>query len=84
MVQVSPIRMMGFRPTESDAVPQDTAITAWQMEVTAEVMPTHLATSLLGTPTYSIISGWIRELGREYGGEREGTYEIGQDGGDHD
>ena len=52
-----PKRIMGFRPTMSDALPHAMAVRLWDSEKTAAVMPAHLATSSLGMPKLRIISG---------------------------
>ena len=57
IVFVMPSRMVGFRPSRSDAHPQGIAVTHWQSEKTAAVMPAHFATSAFGTLNDSIISG---------------------------
>jgi hypothetical protein len=57
MVQKRPMRMMGFLPNLSDALPHATAVALWDKEKTDPVMPAHLATSVLSTPKLAIISG---------------------------
>jgi len=57
MVQVRPIKIAGFRPNMSDALPQRTAVVHCERENTAEVMPAHFATSFFFMPKLSIISG---------------------------
>jgi hypothetical protein len=57
IVQVRPIKIEGFRPNLSDALPQSIAVVHCEREKTAEVMPAHFATSFLFTPKLSIISG---------------------------
>lgn len=39
---------------------------AWLTDATAEEMPAHLATSVFGTPTYSMSSGWIAYVRLEF------------------
>jgi hypothetical protein len=57
MVQLRPIKIAGFRPNMSDALPQRTAVVHCEREKTAEVMPAHFATSFFFMPKLSIISG---------------------------
>lgn len=57
MVQVSAVKMAGLRPNRSEALPQMIAVTHWEREKTADVMPAHCATSFFSTPKLSIISG---------------------------
>jgi hypothetical protein len=59
MVHVRPIKIAGFRPNLSDALPQSTAVRHCEREKTADVMPAHFATFLLSTPKLSIISGYL-------------------------
>jgi hypothetical protein len=57
MVQKRPMRMIGFLPNLSDALPHATAVALCDKEKTEPVMPAHLATSVLSTPKLAIISG---------------------------
>jgi len=57
MVSVNPIKMVGFRPSLSEALPQITAVVHCDNEKTADVIPAHFATFFLSTPKLSIISG---------------------------
>lgn len=57
IVQVKPTRMAGFRPKKSEARPQRIAVQHWASEKTADVIPAHFATSAVGIPKLSIISG---------------------------
>jgi len=57
IVQVRPIKIAGFRPNLSDALPQSTAVRHCEREKTAEVIPAHFATFFLSIPKLSIISG---------------------------
>lgn len=57
MVQVKPIRMVGFLPNLSDALPQSTAVKHCDREKTADVRPAHFGTFFLSMPKLSIISG---------------------------
>lgn len=57
MVLARPIRMVGFRPILSDALPQATAVQLCVIEKMAPVKPAHLATSFFSTPKLAIISG---------------------------
>lgn len=38
----------------------------WQMEIVAEMMPTHFAISFWGTPINSTISGWNNVRNRNH------------------
>lgn len=57
MVLTNPIRMMGFLPNLSDAVPHGTAVALCDIENMAPVMPAHRATSFFSMPKLAIISG---------------------------
>lgn len=57
MVEARPIRMIGFLPKVSEALPHGTAVRLCDTENTAPVMPAHLATSFFSTPKLLIISG---------------------------
>jgi len=57
MVNVRPIKIVGFLPNLSDARPQTIAVRHCESEKTADVMPAHLGTSFLSMPKLSIISG---------------------------
>jgi len=57
MVLARPMRMIGFRPTLSEAFPHGTAVRLWEIENTAPVIPAHLATSFFSMPKLEIISG---------------------------
>jgi hypothetical protein len=57
MVDRRPMMMVHFRPIESEARPQGTAVRLWEKEKTAEVMPAHFATWLSSIPKLLIISG---------------------------
>lgn len=57
MVQVRPIRIVGFRPNLSEALPQSMAVRHCDRENTAEVIPAYFGTSSLAIPKLSIISG---------------------------
>jgi len=57
MVRVRPVRIVGFLPNLSEALPQTIAVTHCDNEKTEEVIPAHFATSFWFTPKLSIISG---------------------------
>lgn len=57
MVLISPIKMIGFLPNLSDALPHGTAVALCDIEKMAPVMPAHLAISVFSTPKLAIISG---------------------------
>lgn len=57
MVAKRPVKMTGFLPSRSEALPQATAVALWDIEKTAPVMPAHFATSFFSTPKLLIISG---------------------------
>jgi hypothetical protein len=57
MVLNNPIRMIGFLPNLSDALPHATAVILCDIEKMAPVKPAHLATSFFSTPKLAIISG---------------------------
>jgi hypothetical protein len=57
-VQVRPVKIAGFRPNLSEALPHKMAVVHCESEKTADVIPAHLATSFFLTPKLSIISGF--------------------------
>ncbi len=57
MVSVNAVRIAGFRPNVSDALPHITPVKDCARENTADVIPAHLATFALSIPKLSIISG---------------------------
>jgi hypothetical protein len=57
MVLIKPIRIIGFLPNLSDALPHGTAVALCDIEKIAPVMPAHLAISFFSTPKLAIISG---------------------------
>lgn len=78
MVQVRPIKIAGFRPNLSDALPHITAVRHCEREKTADVMPAHFATFSLSIPKLSIISGYVH-VNRLHQARRKWTDEVGKD-----
>ncbi len=57
MVNVNAVRIAGFRPNVSEALPPLTPVKDCERENTADVIPAHLATFSPSPPKLSIISG---------------------------